>query len=306
MREPSELSLWQLLLVVLCLLQSAAVWAQTDVHERDCDGCPEMVVVPAGSFTMGSPDSEAGRWPREGPRHTVTITRAFAAGRFEVTRGEFAKFVRETGYPAGGGCYYWTGSNVESQPSKDWRTPGFWQTARDPVVCVSWLDAQAYTRWLAAKTGKPYRLLTEAEWEYAARAGAQTSRPWGDDPDEACLYANVADFAARTIPGADLWRFHNCDDRNTYTAPAGSYKPNAFGLYDMIGNAWEWVEDCWHEDYKGAPTDGSAWTGGDCSGRVMRGGAWVNMPDFARSALRGWDAAGDRGDFRGFRVARTQ
>ncbi|HTT39786.1 MAG TPA: formylglycine-generating enzyme family protein [Burkholderiales bacterium] len=304
MQRTKELG--RLLALVLCLLSGTAVWAQTDARGRDCDGCPEMVMLPAGSFTMGSPGSEAGRWPREGPRHTVTIAHPFAVGRFEVTRGEFARFVRETGYTAGGGCYFWSGSRAESQPSKDWRSPGFWQTERDPVVCVSWLDAKAYTRWLAAKTGKPYRLLTEAEWEYAARAGTQTSRPWGDDPDEACVYASVADFAARSIPGSELWKFHNCDDRNTYTAPAGTYMPNGFGLYDMIGNAWEWVEDCWHEDYTGAPNDGSAWVSADCSQRVMRGGGWVSVPDLARSASRGWDAPGDRGDFRGFRVARTQ
>jgi formylglycine-generating enzyme required for sulfatase activity len=282
---------------------------------RDCNVCPDMVVVPAGSYIMGSPNSEEGRYPNESPQHAVTIPRAFAAGKFEVTRGQFAAFVNETAFqPQGDNCYYWDGGEskyVNNDPSKSWRNPGYTQSDGHPVVCVSWSDAKAYVAWLTQKTGKAYRLLTEAEWEYAARGGTTTARPWGNDPHQACAYANVGDLARnRTVsPGKGKhWSMnttHNCDDNAGFTASVGSYRPNAYGLYDMIGNVWELTEDCWNDTYAGAPADGSAWLVGDCSRRAARGGRWYSTARDARSARRSWGGAALRnGDF-GFRVART-
>jgi formylglycine-generating enzyme required for sulfatase activity len=273
---------------------------------RDCADCPEMVVIPPGRFTMGSPSGEAGRFDAEGPQHSVAIPGVFGVGKYEVTRGQFARFVSESGHSSAGGCYAWTGSQWEQDASKGWRNPGYPQTDDDPVVCVSWEDAKAYTQWLTRKAGKAYRMLTEAEWEYAARAGSQASRPWGDNPSDACRYANVADASARSgVPGTGGWTFHDCNDGRAYTAPVGSYQANAFGLHDMIGNAWEWTEDCWNSKYAGAPSEGNAWTSGECGLRVLRGGSWFDYPQGTRSAYRGRSSAGGRYGYNGFRLART-
>lgn len=272
---------------------------------RDCADCPEMVVVSPGRFSMGSPTGEAGRFDDEGPQHSVAIRRAFAAGRYEVTRKQFATFAQATGHSAEG-CHEWNGSHWERDPSKNWRDPGFSQTDNDPVVCVSWEDARAYAEWLGRKSGRRYRLLTEAEWEYAARAGSPASRPWGGDAGVACRYANVADASARRgVSGASSWTIHGCDDGRAHTAPVGSYRPNAFGLYDMIGNAWEWTEDCWNAGYAGAPSDGGAWRRGSCGQRILRGGSWFNTPQSTRSASRYRSAVDFRFNCYGFRVART-
>ena len=159
------------------------------------------------------------------------------------------------------------------------------------MVCVSWKDAKAYVDWLSGKTGKGYRLLSEAEWEYVARGGTRTSRYWGAGEGGQCEYANGA---------------ASCRDRSVYTAEVGSYRANGFGLHDVLGNVWEWVEDCWHEDYTGAPVDGSAWTsGGECGYRVLRGGSWVAKPRNLRSAIRIRNSTGNRVNFLGFRIART-
>jgi len=254
---------------------------------RDCNDCPEMVVIPAGSFVMGSTEDETSRekvpdeyakW--EKPQHRVNV-RSFMLGKYEVTRGEYAAFVRETGRGDGDGCRYWTGS---------WRNPGYGQDDRHPFACVSWDDAKAYTAWLSRKTGKGYRLASEAEWEYAARAGTTTARHWGDAVGQ--NNANCDGCGSR-------W-----DEKST--APVGSFRTNAFGLHDMIGNVWEWTEDCWNENYSGAPADGSSWQTGNCQRRVLRGGSWISRPWNARSAGRNWILTGIRinSDI-GFRAART-
>ena len=279
---------------------------------RDCTDCPEMVVIPTGSFVMGSPASEAGRDDDEGPQRTVGISRAFAAGKFEVTRGQYARFASETKRPARGNCWYWNhaqGKGINDDRSKDWASPGFAQADDHPVVCVTWDDAQAYVQWLSRKSGKSYRLLTEAEWEYAARAYSIAARPWGGDPALACVHANVGDqsFVRAVSPGEDRkWSNpHGCDDGSAYTSRVGRYAANRFGLHDMIGNAWEWVEDCWNDKYVGAPTDGSAWISGDCARRVLRGGGWFNLPRDARSADRDGSVTAYRSGVLGFRLART-
>ncbi len=290
----------------------------------DCADCPPMVVIAAGEFTMGSPASETGRFDNEGPQRAVRISRPFALGRSEVTFAEFQRFAQDTGYKTEAerdvgrpGCFAFnfadrTATKNDWRPGKSWRDPGFEQTTdRDPAVCVSWNDAKAYLRWLSGKTGKAYRLPTEAEWEYAARAGTKTSRPWGDDPAQACAYANVADqstYRTGVGPGSKTWsrsNRHECNDGRYLTAPAGSYKANGFGLYDMLGNAWEWTEDCWNAGYQGAPSDGSAWLAGDCSRRVLRGSGWSSEPRLARSATRDRESSGFRRSTVGFRIART-
>ena len=231
---------------------------------RDCEECPEMVVVPAGSFIMGSPASEEGR---------VTISKPFAVGKHEVTFGEWDACV------AAGGC------------NGDRPDDNGWGRGRRPVMNVTWDQAKAYVGWLSRKTGESYRLLSEAEWEYAARAGTRTGYHWGDSVGR--NRANCGGCGSR-------W------DKDR-TAPVGSFPGNGFGLHDMHGNVWEWVEDCWHDSFAGAPSDGSAWvTGrGSCSSRVLRGGSWVDDPRYLRSAVRGRNGTGDRGSNGGFRTART-
>jgi formylglycine-generating enzyme required for sulfatase activity len=278
---------------------------------KDCDDCPEMVVIPGGRFEMGAApgEEEAEGVPdqfrnRSQPRRMVGVG-PFAAGRFEVTRGQYRAFVQATGREDNG-CWVWTGKEVVQDASKGWRDPGYTQDDGHPVACVSWDDAKAYTVWLSRRTGKTYRLLTEAEWEYAARAGTVTRRYWGDDGNRSCAYANTFDRTAkRIVPGFSNFQSAECDDGHAYTAPVGRYQANAFGLYDMLGNVWEWTEDCWNDNYAGAPADGRAWTAGDCGRRVLRGGSWVGDPGLVRAADRDWDTSAGRNGSGGFRVART-
>jgi formylglycine-generating enzyme required for sulfatase activity len=245
---------------------------------RDCEECPEMVVIPPGRFVMGSPDSET-----EGPQQDVGIGRPLAVGRYEVRFDEWAICVRERA------C----------RPVPD----EGWGRGMRPVVNVSWDDARAYASWLSKKAGQEYRLLSEAEWEYTARAGTTTARFWGDDAADACRYANVADLQLKTVfPNFPV---HDCDDGHIVTSPVGQFEPNPFGLLDTIGNVWEWVQDCWHESYEGAPADGRAWESGDCGRRVLRGGSWNLVPGIARAADRDGLVPTIRGNNVGFRLART-
>ena len=281
---------------------AAAVWAPGQTF-RDCALCPEMVVVPAGSFRMGSPDDEEGRFGVEGPVHEVTITAPLAVGKYEVTRGEFRSFVEATGHSTGDTCLAYEDGSWRTLQGRSWQEPGYAQANSHPVVCVSWEDAQAYARWLSRETGERYRLPSESEWEYAARAWTTTSRYWGDDPAQGCGYANGADETAlEQYPG---WVVAACRDGHVHTAPVGSFAPNAFGLHDLHGNVWEWGEDCWNDSYAGAPSDGSAWTRGNCDRRIVRGGSWIGSPGDLRSAIRSRYPSGVRYDFLGFRVART-
>ncbi len=254
---------------------------------QDCPKCPEVVVVPAGQFVMGSPPSEVGRGDDEGPPHLVTIAKPFAVGKYEVTFDEWDTCV------AAGACARLDDSG--------------YGRSRRPVINVNYEQASGYAEWLAEKTGKKYRLLSEAEWEYAARAGSDKARFWGSSSDRTCQFANVANPAtAKESWWNKEWPTHECDDGfpNT-TAPVGTFKPNAFGLYDTIGNVWEWVEDCYNKTYDGAPTNGNSWGVGDCSLRVSRGGSWLNNPRLVRSAVRGSFQPSRRGGYLGFRVAQT-
>jgi len=280
----------------------AATIPKTGNIFHDCPSCPEMVIIPSGSFDMGSPSSERGRSSDEGPVHKVNVA-AFALGKTEITRGQFATFANKTKYNAGDKCSTLEGGKV-GERNGDWRKLRYGQEDNYPIGCVNWSDAKAYAEWLSRKTGKQYRLPTEAEWEYAARGKTTTSRYWGDNPDKACAYANAADSTAQAqILGASSWTVDNCSDGFAYTAPVGSFKANAFGLNDMLGNAWEWTEDSYHDSYKDAPTDGSAWQGDDAK-RVLRGGSWNNAPRNVRAAVRNSYKPALRYSFFGFRLAR--
>ena len=269
---------------------------------RDCPECPEMVVVPAGSFVMGSPEWE---WDDDQVRHEVRIGYRFAVSVTEVTRGEYKRFVLTTGHAAGNFCVYYKAHEWGIGSGLNWRNPGFGQTDSHPVVCVNWNDAKAYVRWLSGLTGEAYRLLSESEWEYVARAGTATSRYWGESASDQCRYANGAD---KTSGDFGFGRA-SCNDGHARTAPVGSFVPNKFGLYDVYGNVWEWVEDCWNDSYDGAPSDGSAWESGNCGDRVVRGGSWYDKSMYLHSAnrRREWGPfdTGSRDNYVGFRVART-
>ena len=265
---------------------------------------PGLVPVPGGHFQMGSPGHESGRENDEGPVHEVRVA-TFLLMKYPVTRGEFAAFVNDTGYDAGSSCKTLEDGKLQNREGRSWRNPGFSQTDQDPVVCVNWTDAQNYARWLSRRSGQEYRLPTEAEYEYAARAGTTTAAFWGESPDRACDYANGMDASARSIPGISGWAFMNCDDHAVYTSSVGRYRPNAFGLYDMLGNVFEWTQDCYHDSYNGAPTTGSAWVAGDCKYRVVRGGSWISYPaQVFRSAKRGGSVPSNRYNHYGFRLAR--
>ena len=270
---------------------------------QDCPQCPRMVVVPAGTYEMGSP-SDKGAGDEE-QRHRVTIADALAIGMFEVTRGEFSRFVNEMNRRmAGGACWQYDG--MERKEGAGPTDPGFIQGDDEPMVCVSWSDAQAYVDWLSARTQRQYRLPSESEWEYAARAGTGTARYWDGSDSGQCRNANGADDSLTTRYTDWFELTASCDDGHAHTSEAGRYGPNRFGLYDMLGNAREWVEDCWHSDYEGAPSDGSAWTeGGNCRLRVLRGGSWLDGPGGVRSSTRDRSTTGIRFSANGFRVARS-
>ncbi len=272
---------------------------------RDCPDCPQMVVVPPGRFVMGSPESEPVRDKDEGPQREVTIGKAFAASQFEVTRGQFRRFVQATGHQPARNCSVFTGTKSERVEAKNWEDTNVPQTDDHPVGCITWLDAKAYVAWIAAKTQKPYRLLSEAEWEYAARAGSTGKYAFGENADELCAYGNVADDAAREAGGLPTWTYAKCRDGfGIGTAPVGSFKPNAFGLYDMHGNVWEWVEDCARDTYQGSPTDGSAWVTPECQARVDRGGGYFNNRGTNRSTERAFYPPTGNSANIGFRLAR--
>lgn len=261
---------------------------------RDCPHCPRMVVLPAGSFLMGSPPSGDWRFEDEEPQRRVTVRTGFAIGIYEVTFDEWGACA------GGGGCGGY-------RPSDEG-----WGRGRRPVTNVSWEDARNYAEWLSEETGEPYRLPSEAQWEYAARAGTETARYWGESAAEQCRYANGfdEDYAAINRRRVEMFEefglgFPSCSDGQARgTAPVGSYEPNAFGLYDMIGNLTEWTDDCATRDYSDAPADDRVRTLGDCSRRVLRGGTWSYASEMLRSAQRLSFELDHRDNGLGFRVVR--
>jgi formylglycine-generating enzyme required for sulfatase activity len=267
---------------------------------RDCPTCPLMKALPPGAFAQGAEESQADATALEKPQHVVTISYPLGMGVYEITVGEFREFATATHYKSAG-CQKYDGT-WQASSDLNWNNVGYTQTATHPVACVSWRDAREYAAWLSHKTGQRYRLPSDSEWEYAARAGSAAPRPWTTHIEAACTDANVADqTAAQQYPG---WKVHPCSDGYVYSSPVGSFQPNEFGLYDMLGNVFEWVQDCWHPDYEGAPTDGSAWLSGDCTQRDMRGGSWFTAPPLVSSSARNRFEDTYRSNSVGFRLVR--
>jgi sulfatase modifying factor 1 len=288
---------------------------------RDCETCPEMMPLAPGAFTMGATlEEEASHGlsapirGRSFPTRRVTFRKGFAMGRYPVTVAQYRVFVDETGYKGSDGCYnqrYYDGHFIyERALGYTWRSPGYQQDGRHPVVCVSADDGEAFAAWLSKKTGKSYALPNEAQYEYALRAGTTTSFFWGANERDAraCEYSNQPDLeqgrAMGNVPMGPAYRFQ-CSDGYAWTSPVGSFKPNPWGLYDMQGNIWEWAADCWNENFKGAPTDGSTWTTGDCDARSSRGGSFGNAAHSAYAGVRAPRHAGYNGHSWGFRVVRN-
>jgi formylglycine-generating enzyme required for sulfatase activity len=292
------------LLFPLLIDGSAAQPFMPGTSLQDCADCPALVVIPPGRFLMGSPETEPNHEADESPQHVVTIAKPFAVSSREVTRGQYAAFVRATGRKPGPDCSVWAGTKWEKQVNRDWSNPGFTQTDDHPVVCVDWADAKAYTAWLAQITGQPYRMLSEAEWEYAARGGTTTLYFFGANQDDLCVTDNGRDQTSVETHVGMTWPGVKCRDGYAETAPVGSFKSNPFGLYDVHGNVWEWMEDCYAESYAGAPTDGSAVSAPKCSFHVYRGGGWSVEYRGRRAANRGKYAPDQRYGQLGIRVAR--
>lgn len=309
MRSAAAATLFVLIAAAAAPSRSAEAGRAPGSAFRDCDACPEMVVVPAGTFVMGTPGAAPSRGAAAAESETsvIAIAKPFALGRREVTRAEYANFLADSGHEPQEGCRVWDAtlsrfSDDHRRGFRDLATPAS-PTDDLPASCVSFLDAQAYVQWLSAKAGTRYRLPSEAEWEYAARAGSRALRPWGDDAAAGCDFANTYDLvaAARYRLG---WPESPCRDGYADLAPAGQFAANAFGLQDMIGNVREWVQDCATSSYLGRPRDGRAWEWiGGCDERIQRGGSWLTPPAESRSAFRASAPAGEHASDAGFRVA---
>ncbi len=285
-------------------------WTGGDTFS-DCADCPPMIVLSGGVFKMGGLNESQSRSHQDSlPVRQVTV-QPFAVGATEVTRAQFAAFVTATGgrqLLQDDGCISWLGAEgLQNIAEHNWHYPGFDQQDDHPVVCVSWLDAQAYVAWLSELTGQHYRLLSEAEWEYAARSGSTSIFSFGNSYQQLCIHANISDKTGKTHK-ASLVAI-DCDDGYAKTSPVGSFQSNDFGLYDIHGNVWEWVQDCYHDNYQGAPMDSQAWLE-NCAGnqgvpeRMLRGGGWEAWADMMASASRLSFAQQARKDDFGFRVAR--
>jgi formylglycine-generating enzyme required for sulfatase activity len=271
-------------IAIVVLTAAACAEPESGDEFRDCEACPSMVRIATGTFAMGAPDSERNRDDDEGPVRDVSMEREFAMAKSETSWSEWQACMDD------GACVAPTGHSMPEGSD--------WGKGTRPVITVSWSDAQAYVSWISEKTGRTYRLPTEAEWEYVARAGAQSRYQYGDDPKTLCRIGNGADLAT------NFNNRNDCYDRiGRETAPGGSFEPNAFGLFDMIGNVWEWTEDCWNTSYHSAPISGEAWRTGDCSQAVIRGGSWGSYPHNLRFATRQGLERNYRGHEVGFRVA---
>ncbi len=251
---------------------------------QDCPKCPAMVALPLGSYSMGSPPGAGAAAAWEGPAHTVSFAKPFAIGKFEVTTAEWQACVQ---------------ARVCGLTQKE---SGSGEADQLPEVWVNWQETQMYLGWLSKTTGRRYRLPSEAEWEYAIRAGSGTARFWGEDRRGQCEHANGADLSGIKADASLRAGDRPCDDGHAVLAAVGRFKPNAFGLHDLAGNAWEWTQDCWTDSYKAAPADGRAVDAPNCARRVIRGGSWRTKPESLRSANRGLSPPDFRGDDLGFRV----
>lgn len=303
-------------------LSGQLAMGETPTSIRDCPTCPELIKIPAGEFLMGAEIDEPRRlalpefWAtREQPKHRVVIQRAFALGKFELSRAEFALFVEDTGYSPAPGCWHFVGTEWLFDESRSWRDAKIGESDAHPVTCINWHDASAYLAWLGEKTGKHYRLASEAEWEYAARAGTTTAYWFGDDPERICEFVNLGDLSTQNkflwhktqikYEQMGNWRSQPCNDGYPTLAPIAMTVANPFGLHGMLGNANEWVADCWNDDHRAARGDQNARLMGiDCGLRVMRGQGWTAVAASARAAFRLKMNATDRRFTFGFRVAR--
>jgi sulfatase modifying factor 1 len=279
---------------------------------RDLAWSPELIVLPRGGFTMGSTEAETMREARapevagwERPRHRVEVTSPLAVGKFPVTRADFRRFVAATRRALPGGCTVMTDGKWVQDDGKSYEDAGFSGGDRLPAMCVTWQDAKEYAAWLSEQTGHRYRLPREAEYEYAVRGGTTTARWWGDSAAGQCLHANGADISFDKVAPGDPKTDTSCDDGFPYANPVGAFPPNPFGLYDMLGNVWEWTADCFRDSYADAPADASAPVeSGDCADRVIRGGSWHNYSNVLRSANRFRLPVGMRSGSLGFRIVR--
>ncbi len=294
--------------------QSGLALAAEPTEYRECDVCPVMVTIPAGEFDMGSPEDNPSIEPRTGkpirnesPQHRVRFAESFDIGKYEVTVAEYGAFIRESGYKPAEGCIDFSPPDpLAAKPDVDWSKPGYEQTGDMPVVCIGQTDATAYAAWLREKTGSNYRLPSEAEWEYAARGGETSRQLWGDDVARSCEYANLRTELRPSDKVPEGYE-PECTDDYRLPSPVGSFAPNGFGIHDVIGNVWEWVADCSHENYEGAPEDGSAWIdGGNCDLAMMRGGAYGGRPSRYSLAIRAGRPRQGNVVAVGFRVAKGQ
>ena len=302
--------MWIILIGLFGLGSHGLAQTQPGDTFSDCGVCPDMVVIPPGRFIMGSEEGEPifDSIRPESPVHERTIRFAFALGRTEVTNAQFGAFVDATGYRPSQACTKWRGEVVMF--GGNWTDPDYDQPPEpdEPVVCVSWYDAKAYTVWLSGKTGVRYRLPSEAEWEYVARAGTQSRWPWGENPDVACDAGNVFDVQGKASPYAQeygSWDAVQCDDGFARVVPVASFPPNAFGVHDMTGNVWEWNEDCSLVFYpEDAVDERPTQVNGHCERRSVKGGSWFSRISRHRPAFRGRDPENLASHIFGFRVAR--
>ncbi|MBP01991.1 MAG: hypothetical protein CMM25_04150 [Rhodospirillaceae bacterium] len=280
---------------------------------KDCSECPNLIVIEPGSFSMGSDHLELmrdGEMRPEGPKHIVNIDKAFAIGTYEITNIEFSAFVKENNFSSPS-CETWGGEFADN--SHNWRDPNYGRLPleTEPVVCISWLDAQKYVAWLSKKTNKNYRLPSESEWEYTANAGSKDDWPWGQSTKDACLYGNILDKSATLNPkiiagsGTSMTMAATCNDNYQLVAPVGVFKPNKFGVYDMMGNVWEWVQDCSFKYYSEELKNNSSVLSTDkCDKRAIRGGSWRSRLSRQTTSFRGRDPEDRAYQLFGFRVAR--
>ncbi len=277
----------------------------------DCDKCPEMVVIPSGQSIIGSNKSEQEKGhlaigesgEHEKPEFTVSLSN-FALAKTEITRGQFRKFIESSNYKPSAGCWLFKTILWKFDKKRNWANPGFNQDDYHPVVCVNWDDANAYAEWLTDTTGKKYRLASEAEWEYAARGGKQSKYFWGESISKACEYANVYDVVGKQKIKSKWQKHLQCDDSASYTRSVAMYKANGYGLFDMIGNVMEWVDDCWNTKHDASNTTGKSRKSGGCAKRVQKGSHFSNSQFSLRPASRWSDEPVDRSIYGGFRVMR--
>lgn len=277
----------------------------TAVDDEACSYCPDMVLVQPGAFDMGRDGGEPNRY--DGPVRSVTLSKPIWVSTTEVTNRDYDVFVEETGYQPASSCNVFYEGKWGLQDWADWQNPGLGipLLPEHPAVCLSWHDSVAYTGWLAEKTGEPYRLLTEAEWEFVARAGSQTEFAWGESADAGCNVANMFDVEARAALPDMPWDNSNCSDGYAMVSPVASLEPNSLGLYDILGNVWEWTQDCYVLPYPDLPVDGSSVeVEGECERRTVRGGSWETRPSRLAPAFRGRDNPAQGFRTFGFRLAR--